>query len=70
MPVAGEDLVRDDNFLLATPPVLMSPDVAPVEEVCHWHHGDSQTFDERLSTDDWEEGVGGSGGEKTVLEAT
>ena len=58
--VAAEDLISHDDFLGASPPVFMTPLVAPVQEVGHWEHGDSESADKWLSSNDWEEHEGGS----------
>lgn len=35
---AGKDFVSHDDFLSATPPILVAPHVAPTNEVGHWQH--------------------------------
>ena len=39
VPIASKDLVGDNHFLLTAPPILVTPDVAPVEEVGHGCEG-------------------------------
>ena len=55
--VASKDLVGHNDFLLTPPPVLMSPNISPVQKVGHWEHGDGESADEWLSADNWEECV-------------
>ena len=66
----NEELVGDNNFLGTSPPVLMTPDVAPVEEVGHGHHGAGKSAEEGLTADHGEEEESHGTGEETVLEAT
>ena len=69
-PIASEDLVGHNDFLLAPPPVFMSPHVSPVQKVGHGEHGDGKSADEGLSADDWKEGVSCCGGEQTVFQTS
>ena len=68
--VTGEDLVGDHDFLLAPPPVLMTPDVAPVHEVSHWQHRDSKPTHKWLPSNNWEESEGAGRCEQTILETS
>ena len=68
--VSGEDLVGDDNFFLASPPVLVAPDVAPVHKVGHRQHRDAKPSHEGGPSDDRHEKEGGCRGEQAVLQAS
>ena len=61
--VAAVDLVSHNDFLGASPPVFMTPHVAPIQKVGHGQHRDTKSTHKWLSTDHWEEQEGGSGGE-------
>ena len=65
--VASEDLVGDNDFLLASPPVLVAPNVAPVQKVSHGKHRDRESPDKWLSSDYWEECIGGSWCEQSIF---
>ena len=68
--VAAEDLVCDNDFLGASPPVLVAPNIAPVQEVGHGEHRNRESSDEGLAADHWEEHIGCGRGDNAILEAS
>ena len=69
-PVALQDLVSDHYFLRTAPPVFVSPNVAPTQEVGHWNHRAGKPTHECLFTDDWEEHESHRGSEEPVLQTS
>ena len=68
-PSASEDLVGDDDFLGASPPVLVPPHVAPPHKVRHRYHRTCKPPHERLPPHYGEEHECQRRGQESILKA-
>lgn len=55
----NEYFIGNSDFLSSAPEIFMTPDVSPSQEVSHGDHWNSESSQERLLANNWEEKVGG-----------